>query len=399
MVKESAIRAQNWDKFRNWRQEDGIVGQQIDMTAAKVFGDGNARRCCLIFDIRCTTLGQEQKLECYCPNSIPASNSSYDEAMNLIGWRMAPTPIQSGGSYYINSFHQGACIRPHILVMIDKYTDLGNGFAEVLTAQSPKAKKPWKNIKPQQVRIPIKWILPVIGSTSMLPFVLSPRGPQRAILPVGSYGKLQDHEGAMQIQGWGKLNELFQEPSKSGRSTPNTLIANLDYKSKLNRQLPLFHDEKLLLSRVLYAGYGDIMRGCRIPLSSSVIHETLYHSSFEKPEEAAYLVALLNAPSLLQAFKGSQTSGHGFHLQPWRRVPIPKYEPHNNLHRELVNLTTEAEVTAQELLNELIREKGKVAQLSGQKALSKRIRARLVENRISGRIDEVVAKLLPEQVR
>ena len=49
--------------------------------------------------------------------------------------------------------------------------------------------------------------------------------------------------------------------------------------------------------------------------------------------EAAYLKILLNAGCLQQTFADARASGRDFHLQPWRKVPIPRYDKSVALHK------------------------------------------------------------------
>lgn len=104
-------------------------------------------------------------------------------------------------------------------------------------------------------------------------------------------------------------------------------------------------------------------------------------------EEARYLVAVLNAPSLEKAFRLCRTSGRHFQKAPWRSVPIPAWDEGNSIHRDLAALAELAEetVAAMDLPG-------------GQVAASKRIRERLAEDGTSAEIDSLVRVILPKHI-
>lgn len=88
-----------------------------------------------------------------------------------------------------------------------------------------------------------------------------------------------------------------------------------------------------------------------------------------------------------------------FHQYPWRRVPIPVFDPDNDLHQQVAGLTVEAENAAEDLIQEVLEGQVEGNKLPGQMDLSKRIRRRLDAEGIAARLDEVVSRLLPNQVR
>ncbi|MCY4542188.1 MAG: hypothetical protein OXB95_07305, partial [Rhodobacteraceae bacterium] len=90
------------------------------------------------------------------------------------------------------------------------------------------------------------------------------------------------------------------------------------------------------------------------------------------------------------AFVQSRRSGRDFSLHPWRRVPIPQFDPENNLHCEIaaccVELETETDAflgTAEDRL------------LRSQPGRSRQIR----ESRLFLRLDDMARQLMPEQCR
>lgn len=58
VVKRSAITGGNWARFRNWRSEGVGIGQILDLEEARVFGGGDARKCCVLFDFRRSSMNR-----------------------------------------------------------------------------------------------------------------------------------------------------------------------------------------------------------------------------------------------------------------------------------------------------------------------------------------------------
>jgi len=135
------------------------------------------------------------------------------------------------------------------------------------------------------------------------------------------------------------------------------------------------------------------MRAAKIYSGRGFVDATLYWYTTDCADEAGYLTTLLNAPCLRRAFSESRESGRDFHLHPWRKVPIPRYDGKNGRHVELARLCAIAEKVALELAWS-IRQKTPSA---GQLKISKAIRKRLVSDGISRATDEVVVQLLPDQ--
>ena len=100
-------------------------------------------------------------------------------------------------------------------------------------------------------------------------------------------------------------------------------------------------------------------------------------------------MALLNAPSLRRPFRMARGSGRNFVQNPWRKVPIPRFEPENRSHLGLATLTDECERLASNICSD--------HSDTGQIKLSNIIREQLTGHGLLNRIDLLVQQLLPEQ--
>jgi len=81
------------------------------------------------------------------------------------------------------------------------------------------------------------------------------------------------------------------------------------------------------------------------PRAFVVDHKTYWYRS-STPDEAHFLVALLNAPFVDHAIKLYQTRGlygeRDIHRRPFEVCAIPRYDPGNSQHQQLVTLSQEA---------------------------------------------------------
>lgn len=137
------------------------------------------------------------------------------------------------------------------------------------------------------------------------------------------------------------------------------------------------------------------MRACRIHPGEAIVDSTLYRYVAGSAPEAAYLVGLMNAVCLTEAFSQSRASGRHFHLHPWRAIPIPKFDRKKPNHLALARLGERAERLVGSWLSGLETQPTR----HGQVALSTRARELLHDDGISDQIDAVVRKILPQQAR
>ena len=186
---------------------------------------------------------------------------------------------------------------------------------------------------------------------------------------------------------WKRFDDIYQERSGLGRRTPKTLIGQIDFSGKLTSQLGPEGRSRTL---VLHPTSGDIMRAARMVPGRAVLDSGIYHYQARVVGEAAYLVGILNAPSLNAAFVESRTSGRHFHKNPWRKVPIPMFDPDNETHRAIAALAVRAEKIAKATL---LANPGR-----GQVAISKRIRLALSEAGVLEQLDDAVRIVLPLHV-
>ena len=423
VVKRAAIRSGNWKKFREWHK--AYHGQTLDLDKIMPFGGGDARRSCVLFDVRyCrrfADLGKNVKVvaaENVHSKDKVKPEMNLDEANRRLKFKKARELTLRGKSPYAGNgrdgslFLQGATITPKVLVVLGRVSSLASDPSMVKVTTVRSNKYPWHEIDPQIGEIPAEWARNIYESSDLLPFVFV-EDSTKVIIPIGDNGGL-DPEPGVSSKFWTQLDRLYREHRGEGQNTPDTLLNQIDYNTKLSRQFPIRRldvQENLLpvasydtnpaythrsddsKRTVLYPSSGNIMRAARAFPSMTLIGSSLYRWDTNSEQEAAYLVAILNAPALRIAFVDSRESGRHFLLNPWRHVPIPLFDEKNADHLKLAKLTEKAEVAAERWYSNT-----GVSLPLGQRGLSSRIRKVLSKGKISPQIDALVKKILPEQV-
>ena len=384
VTKAAALRAGNWQKFRDWHA--GFLAQALDFSDAKVFGGGDARRSCVLFELRRSSLtisgdDGETVLKAECPGATPDTSSSLEEARMRLRWTAPQRFPQAPSDFADDSWRQGATVVPKVLTTTGSVGAGARPDTRIATTVRSD-QRPWDTVLPRTGEVPAHWLMPLLTSKQLLPFGLAPAGPETVIIPIGEDGELLSTETARQTAFWTELDDLYRERRGLGGNTPQNLIGQIDYAGKLSAQLPL-RSRRVRL--VVYPTSGDVMRAAHIPEGIAVMDSQVYRRGMESVAEARYLVAVLNAPTLEAAFRACRTSGRHFHKNPWRAVPIPAWDAGNRAHQQLSALTSRAERTV-----------GTMDLPAGQVAASRRIREQLVADGILAEIDELVRDILPD---
>ena len=394
LVKKAAIRSGQWAAFRNAHEH--ALAQTVDLEDLQPFGGGDARRCCLLLDhrplhrteaagvhvaaVRRSDDRTGKKEPRPGPYDVPhaARQRFRIEAVEAV----PPTRT----SAYLDdadrpAFRQGATIVPHVLTVAESVDPADeDGRSSVTTRQSTK--NPWRAVRPQFVELPSDWLHMLLMSARMTAFAA---GGNTAIAPVDGNGLLLAHD-AITEEGWLLLDEIYRTHAGAGKGTPKNLLSQIDHQNKLSGQLPLRPDGTR--RTVLHPKSADIMRAARVLTSSAIVGDSLYRYTAATEDEASYLTALLNTDALQHAYRSARESGRDFHLHVWRKVPIPRYDPHNGLHRDIAALCPVAEACAT-VVTERTRS-------TNQAKVSREIRRQLRDDGVMGALNEFAARLLPE---
>ena len=300
--------------------------------------------------------------------------------MNLISGQEIPPRIPIGISEYLHrGFHRGTAIRPYVLRLPYPVNRLPNEL--VITVSFPTL----NNIRWTEngVTLPTRWIKNTLNSGNVLPFRLNQVYNQQVIIPVDEDGNLLHNDQAMQNQQWQELNGIYLNIFPN-EYPPPSLIGCLNQASGLHFQLPINQPHLGAglppLERVLYSAEGSRMKACRILSGTSIVREGLFHLTCGSADEAAYLVAFLNAPILRRVINERRPTRRYYGLHPWRTIPIPVFNWNNPDHRRLVDLSIQAEAHALDIPN--------------NQEMANLIMERLDVQGISAEIDGIVRTLL-----
>ena len=387
LVKKSAIRSGQWARFRTVHGR--TLAQSVDLQALNPFDGGDATRCCLLMERRRMRDTSSPRVEAKRTSSRrPSMHDTLSVARGMFEFVEAPEPLpQAPSDYGTGDIRQGATIVPHALALVASQTKAKEpGWTHIRTRKSRHS--PWRGVSSQKGLVPTKWVRPVHTSPDLLPY-MAIRKPPHAIIPVDRDGQMHRDPGR-DCAFWRELDEIYDAHKGKGKQTPGTLIRRFDFASSLSNQPLAAHAGHRM---VLYPSSADIMRAARTQAGVAVVDATLYWLVVRSEDEAGYLVALLNASCLRQAFAECRESGRDFHLHPWRKVPVPRYDRNNRAHRRLAELCTAAEKIVARRVEEELSGRPNL----GQMGLSKAAREAL-EGAGEGReIERVASQLMPDQ--
>ena len=395
LVKQSSLRAGHWKAFRELHHE--ALTQSVDLQDLQPFGGGDARRSCLILDHRPMAGTTAPKLtatrridpDTNDPAPRPRPHETPETALERIAFTATRTPPPRAPSGYLSAtgvalFRQGATITPQVLTHVAATAPTHDADRIRVTTRK-SAKAPWNSVTPSTVEIPKAWAIDVYTSNTVPAFTAR---TMKAIIPINSEGQLlaqqQIHE-----DDWLLLDELYRARAGAGKNTPATLLSQMNYHDKLTAQLPL--QPSTTRNLVLCPTSGDLMRAARACPGGALADSSLYWYVARTAREAGYLTILLNTPCLQHAYTSARESGRHFHLHPWRKVPIPRYDNAKPLHSKIAALCTQAEKTAAQTLA--------TAPEGGQVSLSKKVRKALIDEGIAATMDECARELLPDQTK
>ncbi len=381
VVKSAARTAGSWARYRERHAPESM--SVLDLEAVRPFGSGEARRCCVLFE-NCAGPTGNLVARRRAGHGPPRSWMGTAEAAKWMEIVPAARPRPARPSAWCgkDAPANGVTFYPRVLSLVRRTGP--EEAAGVPVETLPSMKDPWKSIPRQTGHVPERWLRDTVTSAEMLPFVVRAAESQ-AIVPVDREGGLEADPGPL-CPFWGRLDAIYRDHRGSGRHTPGCLLDRLDYNGRLSFQLARnCRTERFL---VLHPVSGDIMRAARIDPGRAIMDHTLNLMQVSSSAEAAFLVALLNAPCLREAFAEAKSTGRHFSRTLWKTVPVPRYDPADPIHRRLAGLCREAEARAAAL----VRDDGPASQA----AVSARIRRGLAEAGVLAAIDREARMVLPE---
>lgn len=265
----------------------------------------------------------------------------------------------------------GASLQPAPLIRIDQVTGVSGGKTVFRTYASYKS--PWNALKSLKGTVPSSFVKDTIISTYVFPFVAR---YNKTVIPVKDGAWDPDRKKAGY---WRDVCALYEKNRGVGPNNPKTLEDCINHNEKLMKQL-----SGAKRHRVVYNAVGDILYAAR--LKPGVIGGVgVCVVSTSSKEEAQFLVGVLNAPCMLDAYLSTRRSDRNFHLHFWGAIPIPRYDKLDDDHVKLAKLAQKAEsITSKVTLAD--------SPLKNKNLLRGALAGVLDE------IDDVVSRILPDHV-
>lgn len=243
----------------------------------------------------------------------------------------------------------GATIFPRVLFFVVEQTQttsrLGRtqGTTTVESYRTKLEKEPWKSQPSWSATLPSRYVFDVHLGSTLVPFGLLK--PWRAVLPIERQQLMDEkqiHNADNSMRDWWRDVSQRWEDNKTKQSKLS-LMENLDYQRKLSKQL------NAVKHRVVYTASGNTLAAARVTKPSVIIDHKLYWMPASGEDEAKYLTAILNSPVTTEMVAVYQSrglfGGRDFDKNVWR-LPIPKFDPADPLHAQLVDLAAKAEEVA-----------------------------------------------------
>ena len=277
-------------------------------------------------------------------------------------------------SVYLGKFKRGALSQPHCLLFVPERNviSINDYSCKITTKQSTK--RPWKGHFEEAI-VERSSLIKIATSRDLKPFQIS--SAMFLLVPLVAtkendltIADLDNEEFEIQLpllyKYWEKAESFFQEHRSVTAGA--TLSSNLDFNATLSkqfklglslksgqtlefvqRQLPsskISANKKAELKKIFYnksGGSKAILRAARNS-TKLIAGETLYWFTAESESEAAYLCGVINAPCMQIVWRASKSAPLHFDKNPWRVVPVPKFDDNDILHAKIASLAERAEL-------------------------------------------------------
>lgn len=382
VLPDAAMRGGNWQKYIKMTNATALLGSEAPSNKQTEKHQDDQQRPPTVWDLGDLPFPGHSKA---CVNIFGVSeqppqrltlNDGADPLVQIEGWdaveeRTTFIQITQPTAWKSSWFsgkrpiaRQGAILTPSCLVILDNYKEKDGNVCGTTVVSRHGA---WRG-KSFSVEVPKSWVHRAwFNKGGLLPYMLG--NPRGVILPIDENGRFIPDRN--EIKWWRDASDKYGTHRGSGKTTPKTLEAQLDFNDKLSNQFPI---EKNV---VLYCTSGANMCAARMT-SRHIVDSSLYRVKTNSKNEALFLVGILNADVMRDWFRQTRKSDRHFHTYFWSEIPIPRFNRKNTDHQRLARLAKHAEGVA-----------GAVIDPSRD-----RIRKALRDDGVAGRIDETVTKII-----
>ena len=277
---------------------------------------------------------------------------------------------RAGNSPYGSLSRNGATVFPRVLFFVNETENTAIVQAALTVTVNPRRgaqdKAPWKYLDLTALTgqtVEKRHLFSVHLGETVAPYVTLE--PLKALLPL-KQGELiipadGDGTGGIRLGGleqrmrerWQTVSLLWEE-NKALANNLN-LLSQLDYMGKLSSQLDWLQDSGGRPVRVVYTKSGEptaaILHG-----ESDLVENVLFWVPCKGIQEANYLLAIVNSDALREAVEPLMTKGQfgarDLHKHLWK-LPIPEFDPVDELHIAIAEAGAMAAVGAKSKLDEL----------------------------------------------
>ena len=306
-------------------------------------------------------------------------SDSWEFASTKINCNKLPQPFPTMMSEWVDGrkkpiARNGATIVPYCLTVVESERGLETKTDRVYVTTRRSMHNPWLSLGQLNGNIPVEWITDCISTSDLMSYLLPTT--TRCILPLSKNNWDPDR---YKNKFWKNAFDLYVANCGNGNNTPQTLESQLNFSNKLFKQFNRTGEY------VVYNASGDILYASRIVNTNHMVTSGLFSVACTTQNEALFLISIMNASCMLPAFQMTRQSDRDFSAHIWRKIPIPRYDENNELHKLLARLGKQAEEVALREYN---------PNLSIQ-VMRNRIRTKLQNTDVGKNIDRICCKIMP----
>jgi SAM-dependent methyltransferase len=319
---------------------------------------------------------------------VSGRNISWEQASGELSQAAAGVHVarDAPSSLYHSRFSQGASLVPRMLLIVEPAPSSPIGVAAgrraIRSARSANEKPPWKHMPALDGSVESEFVRPVHVGATILPF--RTLDPLLGVIPRDKDGLMSVEDSRLDLypglaSWWRDATSLWEEHKAGNHLAFNEQV---NFRNKLSMQFPTAPH------RVVYTKGGQYLAAAHLDNPQIVVDHTLYWATVSGPEEARYLMAVLNSSAITKLVAPLQARGEHnprhFDKYIWR-LPIPLYDTNDERHQQLVELARRAEVLADE------------TDLQGAgtfQAQRRRIREALESSGLGGELNALVVALI-----
>ena len=288
--------------------------------------------------------------------------------------RIADTGRSTNSPYGALS-RNGATVFPRVLFFVNEAENTAIVQAAPTVTVNPRRgvqdKPPWKDLDLTAITgqtVEKRHLFDVHLGETVAPYVTLE--PLKALLPLkqGEMGIPADGDGTGGVrlgelerrmrERWQTVSRLWEE-NKALANNLN-LLSQLDYMGKLSSQLKWLRDAGDRPVRVVYTKSGEPTAAI-LHEKGDLVENVLFWVPCKGIEEANYLLAIVNSEALRETVKPLMTKGQfgarDLHKHLWK-LPIPEFDPAQELHSEIAEAGASAAARAKAKLDDLREKRG-----------------------------------------